>query len=99
MLFTKVKVPSFNVEPDQTARMRLWRNFIRFCKYRFCVVAQVTSHVFVLSNVVEGVGRDYPRKLDVFENLGSLEFPTHEPQMCVSNSPGGAVRTDQNFIL
>ena len=39
MLFAKVKVPSLNVErnngPDQTARMRLWSNFIRFCKYRF----------------------------------------------------------------
>ena len=35
MLFTKVKVPSLNVEPDQTARMRLWSNLIRFCKYRF----------------------------------------------------------------
>ena len=37
MLFTKVKVPSFNVEPNQTARMRLWSNFIRFCKYCFFV--------------------------------------------------------------
>ena len=36
-MFTKVKIPSLNVEPDQTARMRLWSNFIRFCKYRFFV--------------------------------------------------------------
>ena len=35
MLFTKVKVPSLNVEPGQPARMHLWSNFIRFCKYRF----------------------------------------------------------------
>ena len=35
MLFTKVKVPSLNVEPDQTMRMRLWSNFVRYCKYRF----------------------------------------------------------------
>ena len=35
MLFTKVKVPPLNVEPDQTARMRLWFNFNRFYKYRF----------------------------------------------------------------
>ena len=35
MLFTEVKVPSLNVEPDQTVRMRLWSNFIRFCKDRF----------------------------------------------------------------
>ena len=53
MLFTKVNVPSLNVEPDQTARMRLWSNFIRFCKACFCVVAQVTSPVFLLSNTKE----------------------------------------------
>ena len=54
MLFTKVKVPSLNVEHDQTARMRMRSNFVRFCKYRFiCVVAQVTSPVFLLSNVKE----------------------------------------------
>ena len=35
MLITKVEVPSLNVEPDQTARMRQWSNFITFCKYRF----------------------------------------------------------------
>ena len=35
MLFTKVKVPSLNVEPDQFARMHLKSNVIRFCKYRF----------------------------------------------------------------
>ena len=35
MLITKVKVPSLNVEPDETERMRLWSNFISFCKYRF----------------------------------------------------------------
>ena len=35
MLLTKVKVPSLDVEPDETARMRLWSNFISFCKYRF----------------------------------------------------------------
>ena len=53
MLFTKVKVPSLNAEPVQTARNRLWSNFIRFCKDRFCVVAQVTSPVFLLSNTKE----------------------------------------------
>ena len=32
--------------------MRLWSNFVCFFKYRFfCVVAQVTSPVFLLSNV------------------------------------------------
>ena len=30
-----------------------------------------------------GARRDYPRKLDVFENLGSVEFLTHESQVCV----------------
>ena len=35
MLFTKVKVYSLNVEPNQTVRMHLWSNFIRFCKYHF----------------------------------------------------------------
>ena len=35
MLFTKVKVPSLNVQPDQTVRMHLWSNFIHFSKYRF----------------------------------------------------------------
>ena len=53
MLFTKAKVPSLNLEPDQTMRMRLWSNIIRFCKDRFCVVAQVTSPVFLLSNTKE----------------------------------------------
>ena len=32
-----------------------------------------------------GQGGDYPRKLDVFKNLGSLELPTHELQVCVKN--------------
>ena len=35
MLFTMVKVPSLNAEPDQTAGMRLSSNFIHFSKYRF----------------------------------------------------------------
>ena len=35
MLFSKVKIPSLNVEPVQTARMRLWSNVFRYCKYRF----------------------------------------------------------------
>ena len=35
MLFTEVEVPSLNVKPDHTVRMRLWSNFIRFCKYHF----------------------------------------------------------------
>ena len=39
ILFANVNIPSLNVErnsgPDHTARMRLWNNFIRFCKYRF----------------------------------------------------------------
>ena len=52
-----VKVPSLNLEPDQTARMRLWSNIIRFCKDRFCVVAQVTSPVFLLSNTKAKIAR------------------------------------------
>ena len=49
---------------------------------------------------LEGASGDYPRKLDVFENLGSLEFPTHEAQVCVKKkNPGGSLRTEQNFIL
>ena len=32
-----------------------------------------------------GGGAGYPQKLDVFENLGSLKFPTHESQVCVKN--------------
>ena len=44
------KGPSLN---DQTARMRLWSNFVRSCEYRFCVVAQVNTPVFLLSNVKE----------------------------------------------
>ena len=51
MLFTMVKVPSLNAEPDQTAGMRLSSNFIHFSV--FCFVAQVTSPVFPLSNVKE----------------------------------------------
>ena len=31
-------------------------------------------------------GRDYPWKLYVLENLGSLEFPTDESQVCVKNT-------------
>ena len=34
---------------------------------------------------VVGAGWDYPQKLDVLENLGSLEFLTHESQVCVKN--------------
>ena len=34
-----------------------------------------------------GGGRDYPRKLDVLENLGSLEFPSDESQVHVKNPP------------
>ena len=39
MLFGKVNIPSLNVErnngPKHMARMSLWSNFIRLCKYRF----------------------------------------------------------------
>ena len=34
----------------------------------------------------EGEGcANYPRKLDVLENLGSSEFPTHESQVCLKH--------------
>ena len=44
-----------------------------------------------------GAGARLPAE-NVLENLGSLEFPTHESQVC-QKSPGGALRTEQNFIL
>ena len=76
MLFGKVKLPSLNVErnngPDHTARMRMWTNFIRFCKYHFFFLCRGSGDITRFS-AEQRQGKSY--KLHAF--LIETAFPNN----------------------